>query len=81
MKKKNIKIISGAIINKILFKGKMAVGVNIFFKGKSLNYLSKGEIILSAGSIGSPLILQRSGIGNAKTLAKVKKSTKGSKKH
>jgi len=70
MKKKNIKIISGAIINKILFKGKMAVGVNIIFKGKSLNYLSKGEVILSAGSIGSPLILQRSGIGNAKSLTK-----------
>ncbi|WP_314241616.1 GMC family oxidoreductase N-terminal domain-containing protein [Empedobacter tilapiae] len=55
----NLTVIGNAHTDKILFEGKKAVGVRLIngeeYKGK--------EIILSAGSYGSPAILQRSGIG------------------
>ena len=48
-----------------MFEGKRATGVHFTKHGKT--YIAKGskEVILAAGSIGSPTLLQRSGIGPA----------------
>ncbi|MDI2113619.1 choline dehydrogenase [Commensalibacter nepenthis] len=64
-KRKNIKIITHAITDKILFSGKRAIGVQYIHGNKSeMNVVyAKKEIILSAGAIASPQILQRSGVG------------------
>jgi choline dehydrogenase len=43
-------------------------GVEVFKDGQSVTTLAAGEVILSAGSIGSPQILQLSGIGPAALL-------------
>ena len=60
----NLTILSESHVNKIIFKNKIAVGVEFFDKQKNkvLAYASK-EIILSAGAIGTPHILMLSGIG------------------
>ena len=61
--RKNLKIITNAHIKNIEFNNKKAVGVN-YWQGNSIHKVhSNIEIILSAGSIGSPHILQASGIG------------------
>lgn len=69
--RENLTVITHAQVHKVLFEGKKAVGVRYERKGKMVDLLCGKEVILSAGSIGSPHILQLSGIGNAATLADV----------
>lgn len=61
----NLTIITQALVEHILFSGTVAVGVAINLKNSHQQYGLKngGEIILCAGSIGSPQILQLSGVG------------------
>ncbi len=69
-KRKNLKIITNAHVQKINFDGTKAESVS-FFQGDKISIIkAKREIILSAGSIGSPHILQVSGIGDANKLKK-----------
>ena len=64
----NLKIIVNAHVQKINFEGKRAVSINYYQGDKLITVKSNKEIILSAGSIGSPHILQVSGIGNSNKL-------------
>jgi len=66
----NLKIIINAHVEKINFEGKKAVGVSYFIKNKLNTVKANKEVILSAGSIGSPHILQVSGIGDSEKLKK-----------
>lgn len=61
----NLTIKTHAVTDKILFSGKRAIGVQ-YLQGNDKNPTTvhaKREVILSAGAIASPQILQRSGIG------------------
>lgn len=64
----NLDIIDHALVEKLVFEGKKAVGVNFVRRGKQHSVFTKGEVILAAGAIGSPAILQMSGIGPKKVL-------------
>ncbi len=63
MKRKNLTVITHALVHKVLLQGKKAIGVRYERKGKIVDLEVNKEVILSAGSIGSPHILQLSGIG------------------
>tara|TARA_Y100000590_G_scaffold123624_1_gene141443 strand:+ start:161 stop:1777 length:1617 start_codon:yes stop_codon:yes gene_type:complete len=64
----NLKIIVNAHVERINFNNKKAVSVN-YFTGNKINTVTVNkEVILSAGSIGSPQILQVSGIGDCEKL-------------
>ena len=67
-KRPNLKVTTNAHVQKINFDGKKAVSVSYFNKNKSIEAKVNKEIILSAGSIGSPHLLQVSGIGNSNIL-------------
>ena len=62
--RKNLTIRSGELVDRVIFDGKRAVGVQTA-DGKTEK---AGRIILCAGSINSPTILMRSGIGPANDL-------------
>ena len=62
-KRKNLKIITNAHIKNIEFENKTAKNVNYWFDNNLVTVKANKEIILSAGTIGSPHILQASGIG------------------
>ena len=64
--RKNLTIITNALVCKLIFEGNVAKGV--YFKNKKnqiINLSAKKEVILSAGAVGSPHILMLSGIGPA----------------
>jgi len=64
-KRTNLTIIGNAITNKVLFDGAEAYGVQLA-DGRTFN---ADEVILSAGTYGTPAILMRSGIGPKQELA------------
>ena len=67
-KNKNLKIEIKCHVKKINFEGKKAVGVSYWKDDKLFTVYVNKEILLSAGSIGTPQILQTSGIGSGKKL-------------
>lgn len=68
MKRPNLTVMTHALVHKVLLDGKRATGVRVEHKGRMTDVLAKREVILSAGSIGSPHILQLSGIGASDVL-------------
>ena len=67
----NLRLETGVLVEKVLFDGKRAVGVQFRQNGRPFEARAKGETILSAGSVGSPQILQLSGVGPAEWLAEL----------
>ncbi len=65
MARPNLRVEPGVLVERVVFEGKRAVGVRFRHAGQVREVRSRREVILSAGSIGSPQILQLSGIGPA----------------
>ena len=68
MQSSNLTVVTHAVVHKVLLEGKTAVGVRYEYKGAIIDVKAACEVILSAGSIGSPHLLQLSGIGPADVL-------------
>ncbi|TPI54312.1 MULTISPECIES: GMC family oxidoreductase N-terminal domain-containing protein [unclassified Mesorhizobium] len=68
MKRANVRVETNALASRILFEGKRAVGVEYLQNGQTKTARAGREIILSAGSINSPQLLQLSGVGPAALL-------------
>lgn len=64
----NLTVMTQTQVRRVLFDGKRACGVEVDQSGARINYRTQGEVILSAGAVGSPQILELSGIGNPKVL-------------
>ena len=65
---KNLTIATHTCVRKVLFEGKRAIGVEVSVDGEIHNILCTKEVILSAGALESPRLLQLSGIGPQQTL-------------
>ena len=70
LKRKNLSTETNVQVNKVLFEGKKAVGVEYSKKGKNFSVKVNKEVILSAGALNSPQILMNSGIGDSVELSK-----------
>ncbi|MFT5178294.1 choline dehydrogenase [Alteromonas sp.] len=68
--RKNLTIVTGALVTKVVLEDKVAKGVEYVVNGKTETAAASNEVILSTGSIGSPHILQLSGIGDKDILEK-----------
>jgi choline dehydrogenase len=66
--RKNLTVITHALSQRVLLEGNKAVGVEYVKIGRTEQVNANKEVILSAGSIGSPHLLQMSGIGPAQVL-------------
>jgi choline dehydrogenase-like flavoprotein len=64
----NLDVITGAFTTRILFEGDRAVGVEVSRHGKLEQLRAEREVILSAGTYQSPVLLMLSGIGPAADL-------------
>jgi len=69
MQRPNLTVKTAVQVTKVLLEGKQAVGVELYEGKSKRQVLVNKEVILSAGPIGSPHILQLSGIGNSATLS------------
>lgn len=67
----NLQLETRAQTTRVLFEGRRAVGVEFMQGGHRRQATARAEVILSAGAIGSPQILQCSGIGCAALLQRV----------
>jgi choline dehydrogenase len=63
MHRPNLRVLTHAHVRKIRIENKRATGVEYWHEDKLLFAAASGEVILSAGAIGSPQILQLSGVG------------------
>lgn len=61
--RKNLTILKQAHVEKLTFEGKRVTGMELQVAGKPSKVTAGKEVLLSAGSIGSPQIMQLSGIG------------------
>ena len=64
LNRNNLHVITQAHVTKVVFEGKRAVGVEYVKNGRLETMRAQKEVILSAGTIGSPHILMLSGIGH-----------------
>ncbi|WP_053121768.1 choline dehydrogenase [Pseudomonas sp. P1.31] len=70
MARPNLTVITHAMTRQILLDGKRAVGVSYDHNGQTHEVYCRREVVVSSGPIGSPHLLQRSGIGPADVLRK-----------
>lgn len=65
----NLTVLTDTQVNRVIFDGKRATGVEVEQGGERRVIHTKGEVILSAGALHSPKLLQLSGVGPAALLA------------
>lgn len=67
----NLRILTEALVTRVLFEERRATGVEIRLAGRSVVVAARREVILSAGAVNSPQLLQISGVGPAAHLAAI----------
>ena len=68
--RENLRVVTNALVLKLVLSGDRVIGVDYSHKGKTVRAKAAGEVILSAGAIASPQIMMLSGIGPAAELEK-----------
>jgi choline dehydrogenase-like flavoprotein len=68
LRRANLRLETGCLVEGIVFDGRRACGVRWSQGGQTWTARCRGEVILAAGSIGSPQIMLLSGIGPAQQL-------------
>ncbi|MCB1511056.1 MAG: GMC family oxidoreductase N-terminal domain-containing protein, partial [Hyphomicrobiaceae bacterium] len=63
MHRSNLTVITGAEVERVVLEDRRATGIDFVHGGASKTVRARAEVILAAGAIGSPQILQLSGIG------------------
>jgi choline dehydrogenase len=70
LKRSNLTVLPNAIVTRVVLEGKRATGIALRLGETNLQVKAKREVILSAGPLASPKILELSGIGNSEVLQK-----------
>ena len=63
-RRKNVTVRNHAEVTRILFSDKTAIGVEVQTRGRLEQFLAAREVLIAGGALESPLILERSGIGD-----------------
>ena len=66
--RRNLTVVTHTRAGHLLFDGDRVVGVRAASGAQSIEYRARKEVILSAGTIETPLLLERSGIGHPDVL-------------
>jgi choline dehydrogenase len=71
IRRPNLEIRPGALVTQLRFSGSRCIGADYLQGGRQFRSRATREVVLSAGTIGSPQLLELSGIGDPAALAKV----------
>jgi choline dehydrogenase len=63
MRRKNLTVITGALVTQVLFDGSRAIGVCYERTGRVTRVSAAREVILAGGAVNTPQLLQLSGVG------------------
>lgn len=63
MGRENLSVVTGAMARRLVLRDGRAEGVEVSVRGETRVFRARKEVVLSAGAIGSPQLLQLSGIG------------------
>jgi choline dehydrogenase len=66
----NLDLMSGVLVEKLIIEDGRVTGVQFSNQGESVVARARGEVVLSAGSLGSVAIMERSGIGRGDVLTR-----------
>jgi choline dehydrogenase-like flavoprotein len=69
-RRKNLTIVTNTTVDRLEFDGLRVVGVTARQGDSQVEYTARRDVILSAGALETPQILERSGIGRADVLAR-----------
>jgi len=69
MNRPNLTIVTECFVNRVLLENNRASGIDLELNGLRQNFIARKEVILCAGTYGSPVLLQHSGIGDSEDLA------------
>ena len=67
----NLQVVTNAQVLQVLFDGKRATGVGFLLDARMRQADANAEVILAAGAIGSPHLLQLSGVGDPDHLGRI----------
>ncbi|THH36275.1 choline dehydrogenase [Aliishimia ponticola] len=70
-KRGNLRLMTNAVVERITFDGTRATGLHVRVGDKSFNVTAGREVILCAGAVNSPKLLQLSGVGPGEVLRDV----------
>jgi choline dehydrogenase len=59
----NLRVATDAAVERLLFEDRRVGGLEARLQGAAQTFRARREVILAAGAIGTPVLLQRSGIG------------------
>ncbi|WP_251864942.1 GMC family oxidoreductase N-terminal domain-containing protein [Achromobacter sp. Marseille-Q4962] len=62
-KRPNLTVLTGARADQLLFDGRRCVGVRVTRNGRGETYGARGEVVLAAGAVNTPHLLEISGVG------------------
>jgi choline dehydrogenase len=68
MRRLNLKVETGALTQRVLVEGRRAVGLVYRKGGNEITVRARREVLLCAGAVQSPQLLELSGIGNSEVL-------------
>lgn len=69
-KRRNLTLLANTLTDKVIFDGDRAVGVQVLIDGRERRLFAK-EVVVCAGSLQTPCILLRSGIGSVPALERL----------
>jgi len=68
LKRPNLTVLTGSLATRVLTKDKRATGVEVLVQGATRTVAARREVLVSAGTLQSPKLLELSGIGGAGVL-------------
>src|SRR5260370_40135083 len=71
MDRPNLTVLTHALVTRLIFEGKRATGVEMFYDGKTHRVGAGLEVVLSLGAIQTPKVLMQSGIGDQAALQRL----------
>ncbi len=66
----NLTVLTGALVHRIIFDGRRAIGVEFLRDGQVTTVGASAEVVLSLGAIQTPKVLMHSGIGDRAELGR-----------